>query len=179
MTFHILISIISFALLWIFLKNSLSSHPRGIKYLMGMIFLLFPISFDGITSVSHIVFEITQDNILWYGVLFVVGYIFVWKYLIEYKKISRLNFFYVCILFLIHGFWYWLWITQSAYESWITPTIFTHPIILWHYISVQIYIITSFILILSIQKNKTSFSFLWKFILLLIFYFTIQASVWL
>jgi hypothetical protein len=178
MTVHILISLLTLLLLiWILNKLTINypqEHTRWFPLSLIALFLL-PMSFRFIIPISHFIFEVTSDNILWFKILYgfmwlLAGY-FLWRY--KTKGVNLKHTFPYVFMWAVMGFWYYLGMSLSGYEPGIqTPTLSDSGLYIAQWISVHIvFICLFFLLFFSSDYYKSKARTITSFMLLALYLF--------
>lgn len=107
-------------------------------------------SYPFVVPLSHFVFEVTSDNILWFKVVFILLWatsgIAWWQYATKHRQVLA-SFAYATIYSLL-GFWGYLGATLSQYEFAPTPEVTSAPVYVAHWGSVQLVVLCLLFLLL-------------------------------
>lgn len=175
MTTHIILTIIASLIFIAIVKNIYKNNVYYFpwKMICIIIFIILPLSFSGITVISHYLFEISSNNLIWYNILYIIILSIIWYNLYKlrtiYRKENLFDYTIIILNFFILILWYFFAITQSKYESWPTPIITDSIEIIIYWISIQIFIIWFLILLIHFgikSKNKISITITWLIIFL-------------
>jgi hypothetical protein len=113
-------------LLYFFEKTSHSN------WLACIAFMLLPLNFSGIITISHICYVMMESSILWFQIIFPILWLLsvflLWKRLRYFKKMqyeTKINIISYCILLVMLACWFGITCKLAGYEKGATPTIST------------------------------------------------------